>query len=154
MFLSSSQYHSCLFTVKCFSCEKKKLTQRSVGRQEACVLNHVQLFATLWTVVHQTLPPVESSRQEYWRRLPFLPPGDLPDPGLEPTSLASPALEGRFFTTGKIVFGNFVSFFLFLQIIYVVAHLLSAGPGERRRQHTSAVDGPGAEAEAYKESRM
>ena len=118
------------------------------------MLNHVQLFATLWTVVHQTLPPVESSRQEYWRRLPFLPPGDLPDPGLEPTSLASPALEGRFFTTGKIVFGNFVSFFLFLQIIYVVAHLLSAGPGERRRQHTSAVDGPGAEAEAYKESRM
>ena len=153
MFLSSSQYHSCLFTVKCFSCGKKKLTQRSVGRCEACVLNRVQLFATLWTVVHQTLPPVESSRQEYWRGLPFRPPGDLPDPGLEPTSLASSALEGRFFTTGTIVFGNFASFF-FIPPNYLLLHILSAGPGERRRRHTSAVDGLGAEAEAYKDSRM
>ena len=39
------------------------------------------------------------SRQEYWRRLPFPPPGDLPDPGIEPTSPASPALAGEFFTT-------------------------------------------------------
>ena len=34
-------------------------------------------------------------RQEYWNGLPFHPPGDLPDPGIEPTSLASPALAGR-----------------------------------------------------------
>ena len=33
------------------------------------------------------------------RGLLFLPPGDFPDPGIEPTSLASPALVGRFFTT-------------------------------------------------------
>ena len=39
------------------------------------------------------------SRQEYWSGLPFPPPGDLPDPGIEPTSLMSPALAGRFFTT-------------------------------------------------------
>ena len=39
------------------------------------------------------------SRQEYWSGLPFLPPGDLPDPGIEPASLASPALAGGFFTT-------------------------------------------------------
>ena len=37
----------------------------------------------------------ESSRQEYWSRMPFLPPGDLPDPEVEPPS---PALAGRFFT--------------------------------------------------------
>ena len=37
------------------------------------------------------------SRQEYWSWLPFLTPGDLPDPGIEP--LASPALAGGFFTT-------------------------------------------------------
>ena len=37
------------------------------------------------------------SRQEYWRGLPFPPPGDLPDPGME--SFTSPALAGRFFTT-------------------------------------------------------
>ena len=39
------------------------------------------------------------SRQEYWRGLPFPTPGNLADPGLGPTALASPALAGRFFTT-------------------------------------------------------
>ena len=39
------------------------------------------------------------SRQEYWSGLPCLPPGDLPNPGIEPMSLMSPALAGRFFTT-------------------------------------------------------
>ena len=43
---------------------------------------------------------VEFSRQEYWRGLPFPTPGDLPDPGIEPASLVSPALAGRSFTTG------------------------------------------------------
>ena len=36
------------------------------------------------------------SRQEYWSGLPYTSPGDLPDPGTEPVSLASPALVGRF----------------------------------------------------------
>ena len=40
------------------------------------------------------------SRQEYWSGLPFPFPGDLPNPGIEPMSLVSPALAGRFFTTG------------------------------------------------------
>jgi len=39
------------------------------------------------------------SRQEYWSGLPFPPPGDLPNPGIEPTFLTSPALAGGFFTT-------------------------------------------------------
>ena len=38
-------------------------------------------------------------RQESWNGLPFPPPGDLPDPGIEPVSPASPALAGGFFTT-------------------------------------------------------
>ena len=38
-------------------------------------------------------------RQEYWSGLPFPPPGDLPDPGIEPSCPVSPALGGRFFTT-------------------------------------------------------
>ena len=42
---------------------------------------------------------VEFSRQEYWSRLPFPFPGDLPDPGIKPVSLVSLALVGRFFTT-------------------------------------------------------
>ena len=40
------------------------------------------------------------SRQEYWSGLPCPPPGDLPNPGMEPTSLTSPTLAGGFFTTG------------------------------------------------------
>ena len=40
-------------------------------------------------------------RQEDWSGLPFPPPGDLPNPGIEPASLASPALVGGFFTTGS-----------------------------------------------------
>ena len=58
-----------------------------------------RLFATLWTVAHQAPLSMGVSRQEYWTGLPCLPPGDLPDPGIEPKSLKSPALAGRFFTT-------------------------------------------------------
>ena len=39
------------------------------------------------------------SRQEDWSGLTFTPPGDLPNPGIEPMSPASPALAGEFFTT-------------------------------------------------------
>ena len=42
---------------------------------------------------------MEFFREEYWSRLPFLTPGDFPDPEVEPASLASLALAGRFFTT-------------------------------------------------------
>jgi len=42
---------------------------------------------------------MEFSRQEYWNGLSFPPPGDLPNPGIEPASLTSPALAGKFFTT-------------------------------------------------------
>ena len=42
---------------------------------------------------------LQFSRQEYWRGLPFPPPGDLPNPGIEPATHASPALAGGFFTT-------------------------------------------------------
>ena len=50
--------------------------------------SHVQLYATPWTVARQAPLSMEFSRQEYWSGLPFLPPGDLPDPGIEPKSLA------------------------------------------------------------------
>ena len=68
----------------------------------ARVLSHfsrVRLFATLWNVTCQALLSMGFSRQEYWSGLPFPPPGDLPDLGIEPMSLISPALAGGFFTT-------------------------------------------------------
>ena len=47
---------------------------------------------------HQALLSMECSRQEYWSRLPFPTPGDLPNPGTEPRSLVFPALaEGFYF---------------------------------------------------------
>ena len=64
-----------------------------------CVLSHVQLFATPWTVAHQAPLSVGFSRQEYWSGLPFPSPGDLLDPGIKSSSLASPALADEFFTT-------------------------------------------------------
>ena len=50
----------------------------------AQLLSHVWLFATLWTVAYQAPLPLGFPRQEYWSGLPFPPPGDLPDPGMEP----------------------------------------------------------------------
>ena len=62
-------------------------------------LGHVQLFAILWTTAHQAPLSMGLSRQEDWSRLPCLPPGDLPDLGVKPRSLASPTLTSRFFTS-------------------------------------------------------
>ena len=61
-------------------------------------LSCVRLFVTL-SVAHQAPVSVEFFRQEYWSGLLCLPQKDLPDPGIEPTSLISPALAGGFFTT-------------------------------------------------------
>ena len=53
----------------------------------ACsVLSYVQLFATPWTVAHQAPLSMGFSRQECWNGLPFPPPGNLPNPGIEPES--------------------------------------------------------------------
>ena len=60
------------------------------------LLNHVRLFATLWTVACQASPSMGFCMQEYWSGLPFPPPGDLPDPGIEPASPAFPALQADF----------------------------------------------------------
>ena len=56
--------------------------------------SHVQLCAILWTVAHQASLSMGFSRQEYWSGLPCPPPGNLPDPGIEPESLMSPELAG------------------------------------------------------------
>ena len=75
----------------------------------ARTLSHVLLFVTPWTVDCQAPLSMEFYRQEHWSGLPFPPPGDLPNLGIEPTSLVSPALAGGFFTTsppGKAAMGN------------------------------------------------
>ena len=62
--------------------------------------SRVRLCATPWTVARQAPLSMGFSRQEYWSVFLCPPPsGDLPYPGIELTSLTSPALAGRFFTT-------------------------------------------------------
>ena len=73
--LSGSFLSCCLLS--CFSC--------------------VWLFVTPWTAAHQVPLSMRFSRQEYWSVLPYPPPGDLPNPGVEPLSLTSPALAVKFF---------------------------------------------------------
>ena len=65
-----------------------------------CVLSYsvASDSVTPWTVAHQTSLSMGFSRQEYWSELPFPTPGDLPAPGTELISSASPALAGRFLT--------------------------------------------------------
>ena len=63
--------------------------------------SRVLLFETLWTVSHQAPLSMGFSKQEYWSRLPFFPPGDLPEPGIKSVSLMSPDLSGSFFTTAS-----------------------------------------------------
>ena len=70
-----------------------------------CLLSgfsHVQPSATLWTVACQASLSMRFSRQEYWNELLHPPPGDLPNPGIEPASLLSPDLVGRFFSSSAI----------------------------------------------------
>ena len=55
-------------------------------------------FVTPWTAARWAPLSLEMSRKEYWSRLPFPAPGDLPNPGIEHTSPASPALAAGFFT--------------------------------------------------------
>ena len=78
------------------------LTHSNVNCQmsiEVCYCCLVQLFETPWTVVHQAPLSMGFSRQEYQGGPPCPPPGERPDPGINPVS---PALAGRFFTTESV----------------------------------------------------
>ena len=78
-----------------FSQKNKHILEHHISHCGACMhvqlLGRVWLFATLWTVARQASLFMGFSRQEYWRGLPFLTLGHLPN-------LLPPALAGRFFT--------------------------------------------------------
>ena len=87
-----------------------------------CVLvtSCVRLFATLWTVARQAPLSIGFSgfsRQEYWSGLPSSPPGDLPNPGIEPESLVSPALAGRFFTSSATWEALYICIYIFFSYV-------------------------------------
>ena len=68
-------------------------------QQQLSHFSHVRFCATPWTVARQAPLSMGFSRQEHWSGLPFLPPGGLPDSGLEPVTFMSPALAGGLFAT-------------------------------------------------------
>ena len=69
---------------------KCRITQSLQGIQVIICLLHLgrSVMSDSLTVARQSPLPIEFSRQEYWRVLPFPSPGDLPHPGIEPGSLA------------------------------------------------------------------
>ena len=85
----------------------------------------VWFFAIPWTAACQAPPSMGFSRQEYWSGLPCPSPGDLPDPGIQPASLMSPALAGKFFTasaTPEAQSGAFCQSSLFLFLTFWSTH--------------------------------
>ena len=91
-----------------FQCLKEMSYQaiKRHGKKHKCILcvraKSFQSFGpwvTLWTIACQAPLSMGFSRQECWSGLPCSLPRDLPDPGIEPRSLMSPALTGGFLTT-------------------------------------------------------
>ena len=73
----------------------KSLLQHLSSKASILQLSFVQLSATPWIAASQASLSIEFPRQEYWSKLPFPSPEDLPDPGVK---CASPALKGEFLT--------------------------------------------------------
>ena len=84
---------------------QQPMSGRGIGdamkcHEPVCSVSQAYLtLATLQTLARQAPLSMGFSRQEYWNGLPRLPPGNLPNPGIKSTSITSPALAGRFFTT-------------------------------------------------------
>ena len=90
-FLFSSKVHLIYDIFISFSDTTESPFLKAILHFYACLsLHHVRLFATPWTVAHQAPPSTGFSRQEYRSRLPFPPPGELPNLGIKPVS---PALQ-------------------------------------------------------------
>ena len=111
-------------------------------------------FSTPWTVAHQAPLSMKLSRQEYWRRLLFPPPGDLPNPGIEPASLLSPALAGRYFafrTTREPIHNQILTAYTLISYTFVkyifatpwtVAHQAPPSKGFSRQEYWARLPFP------------
>ena len=78
----------------------------------------ISLFATPWTAACHVPLSMGFPRQEYWNGLQFPSPGDLPNPGMEPPPLNSPALADEFFTTSTM--GELVYSYTLLSILTTI----------------------------------
>ena len=114
----------------------------------ACVLSrfsHVWLSMTLCTVAHQAPLSMGFSRQEYWSGLPCPPLGDLPNPGIKPTSLMFPALAGGIFTTSSTWFSRNIERLYEKKVMVIVFELLATNwrTDWVLRENNIEVVGPG-----------
>ena len=93
--LVSEGCHSVVYTYPApvSSPPHKKALPFACSHFSVCVLSRVRLFMLPWTVARQATLSTGFPRQEYWSGLPLPSPADLPDPGVEPTSLVSAALS-------------------------------------------------------------
>ena len=88
-------------------------------------LSRVWLSDTLWTVALQAPLSMGFPRKSYWSGLPFPSPGDLPDPGIEPVSPMSPALQANSLPVPLIIFFFLISNCSFLWLYITVFHFKS-----------------------------
>ena len=101
----ASRRCSDLISLNCWLCLVSETTWNDMFLESAtspccqCWVVSNSLWPHELYVACQTPLSMGFSRQEYWSGLPLPSPGDLPNPGMEPTSLAPPALAGGFFTT-------------------------------------------------------
>ena len=79
--------------------DNKQLARNFHEKVKMLVAQSCPTLCNPWTVARQAPLSIAFSRQEYCSGLPFPPPGDLLDSGIKPTSLTSPELTGRFFST-------------------------------------------------------
>ena len=80
----------------------QSLGQENLLEKGMATVSSILAWRIPWTVACQAPMSMGFPKREYWSGLPFHSPGDLPDPGIEPTS---PVWAGRFFTTeplGKV----------------------------------------------------
>ena len=86
-----------LFYLRLFS-KIQNILEHMHTKECLVIKSCVKLFGTLQTIAHQAPLSMGFSGQEYWSGLPFPPPGDLPNPGIELASPVSTAFAGGFFT--------------------------------------------------------
>ena len=72
---------------------EKSILKTKLKFTRICVFSCIRLFVSLWTVACQPPLSIGIFRQEHWSELPYPLSGDLPNPGVEPTSPVSPALQ-------------------------------------------------------------
>ena len=99
----------------------KAVFSKGYSKECVCLLSHfhhVQLFVSLWTVACWAPLSRWFSNQESWQGLLCPSPGDLPQPGIEPTFLTSPALAGGFFTTSATCEARSKEHFIHNRLMY------------------------------------